>query len=86
MLTGPDISMPVMDGFEASKQMRRFEKEQLAKMSEPEKEAHTSTVIAALTGLDSASAQKEALGSGINTFLIKPVKRPDLQKILKQEL
>lgn len=86
MLTVSDISMPVMDGFEASKQMRRFEKEQLATMSESEKKTHPRTFIAALTGLDSPSAQEEALGSGINTFLIKPVKRADLQKILKHKV
>jgi len=39
--------------------------------------------IAALTGLDSADAQKEAFGSGIDTFLIKPVKRPELQALLR---
>ena len=40
----------------------------------------------ALTGLDSAGAQKEAFGSGINTFLVKPVKRPELQAILPRQL
>lgn len=78
--------MPVMDGFEASRQIRRLEKEHRAGMSETEKQAHPPTLIAALTGLDSADAQKEALGSGVNTFLIKPVKRPELQTILQRKV
>ncbi|CAG7922541.1 unnamed protein product [Penicillium olsonii] len=77
-----DISMPVMDGFEASRQIRRAEKEYRSKIGKYSETPRI--IIAALTGLDSASAQKEAFGSGIDTFLIKPVKRPDLQAILKQ--
>lgn len=63
-----------MDGFEAARQIRRIEKQY--KSSRP-------MTIAALTGLDSADAQKEAFGSGIDTFLIKPVKRPELQALLR---
>ncbi|CAG8375646.1 unnamed protein product [Penicillium salamii] len=77
-----DISMPIMDGFEASRQIRRAEKEYRNKNGISQDTPRL--VIAALTGLDSASAQQEAFGSGIDTFLIKPVKRPDLQAILKQ--
>lgn len=78
--------MPVMDGFEASRQIRRIEKEHRAKMSESEQKTSPRTVIAALTGLDSTSAQKEAYSSGIDTFLIKPVKRPELQAILRGQI
>lgn len=74
--------MPVMDGFEASRQIRRAEKEHRTKMTESEQKTIPPTLIAALTGLDSPNAQKEAFGSGIDTFLIKPVKRPELQAIL----
>ncbi|KAJ5343689.1 hypothetical protein MYU51_018221 [Penicillium brevicompactum] len=77
-----DISMPVMDGFEASRQIRRAEREYRAEKGIDQEAPRL--VIAALTGLDSANAQKEAFGSGIDTFLIKPVKRPDLQAILKK--
>lgn len=77
-----DISMPIMDGFEASRQIRRAEKEYRAKNGIDQETPRL--VIAALTGLDSAGAQKEAFGSGIDTFLIKPVKRPDLQAILSR--
>lgn len=66
--------MPVMDGFQASRKIRRIEKEFRAGMSQSARNALPLTIIAALTGLDSAIAQKEALGSGINTFLVKPDK------------
>ncbi|KAH8422399.1 putative sensor histidine kinase/response regulator [Aspergillus melleus] len=79
-----DISMPVMDGFEAARQIRRAEKEHRSKLSESDRERIPYTIIAALTGLDSPDAQKEAYGSGIDTFLIKPIKRPDLNDVLKK--
>ncbi|GES62958.1 hypothetical protein ATEIFO6365_0014007400 [Aspergillus terreus] len=81
-----DISMPVMDGFEASKEIRRIEKEYRARLSESERQALPPVIIAALTGLDSAGAQKEALGSGINVFLVKPLKRAELQAVLRREV
>ena len=76
--------MPIMDGFEASRQIRRIENEYRAQMTESARQASQPMIIAALTGLDSADAQKEAFGSGIDTFLIKPVKRPELLSILQQ--
>ncbi|KAF3385190.1 Hybrid signal transduction histidine kinase B [Penicillium rolfsii] len=79
-----DISMPVMDGFEASRQIRRLEKENRAKLAESEQRRLRPTIIAALTGLDSVNAQKEAFSSGIDTFLVKPVKRSDLKAILRR--
>jgi CheY-like chemotaxis protein len=73
-----------MDGFEASREMRRSEKEHRAGLPEAAKKGLPDTIIAALTGLDSPNAQKEAFGSGIDTFLIKPVKRGDVQAILNR--
>lgn len=81
-----DISMPVMDGFEASRQIRRLEREYRDKLTESERTATPPLIIAALTGLDSVGAQKEALGSGINTFLIKPIKRPQLKAVLQRQI
>ncbi|KGO69340.1 CheY-like superfamily [Penicillium italicum] len=83
-ITLPDISMPIMDGFEASRQIRRAEKEHRARTRHSTQKSPPATFIAALTGLDSPNAQKEAFGSGIDTFLIKPVKRPDLHAILQR--
>lgn len=76
--------MPVMDGFEASREIRRLERENRAKRTESEQRTLHPTIIAALTGLDSVNAQKEAFRSGIDTFLVKPVKRPDLKAILRR--
>ncbi|KAF4445437.1 hypothetical protein F53441_10818 [Fusarium austroafricanum] len=69
-----DISMPRMDGIEATKQIRAFE----------DKEERESVVILALTGLASASAQQDAYASGIDVFLSKPVKLKELSTILKE--
>ena len=69
-----DISMPVMDGFEASRLIRKFERgHQL-----------DSVLLFALTGLASADAQQEALASGIDLFLTKPVRLKELSIILAQ--
>lgn len=71
-----DITMPIMDGFEASRQILRLEKKHRAKMTESAQQTLPPSVIATFTGLDSANAQKEAFGSGTDTFLVNPVKRP----------
>lgn len=76
--------MPLMDGFEVARQIRRIEKEYQAQMTESARQASRPMIIAALTGLDSADAQEEALGSGIDSFLVKPVKRPELHAILQR--
>lgn len=68
-----DISMPVMDGFEATRRIRAHEKAQgLSRCN-----------IFALTGLASAGAQQEAFASGIDLFLTKPVRLKELSKILE---
>ena len=67
-----DISMPVMDGFEATRQIRAFERNQDI----------TPATIIALTGLGSAEAQEEAFVSGIDLFLTKPIKLDKLTKSL----
>ena len=67
-----DISMPVMSGFEATREIRAFERK---------KNLRPATIIA-LTGLGSSDAQHEAYVSGINIFLTKPVKLKELTKLL----
>lgn len=76
--------MPIMDGFEAARQIRSFEKECRASLSGSDKQALPSLAIAALTGLGGTAAQEEAIASGIDEFLIKPVKRSDVQKLLQK--
>lgn len=67
-----DISMPRMDGLEASRRIRAFE---LANGLQ-------NTTIIALTGLASVSAQQEAFSSGVNLFLTKPVNLKELGRLL----
>ncbi|KXH67177.1 hsp90-like protein [Colletotrichum salicis] len=70
-----DISMPVMDGFEATRRIRAIES----------KENLSHCLIIALTGLASANAQQEAFASGIDLFLTKPVRLKELSKILENK-
>lgn len=72
-----DISMPVMDGFEAIREIRRLESE--AKVGR-------CCWIAALTGLSSEVSRKEAMSSGSNLFLTKPVKLATVKKILEEQM
>ncbi|KAJ5110396.1 hypothetical protein N7532_000931 [Penicillium argentinense] len=80
-----DLSMPVMDGVEASRQIRRLENERRVTLPESEQETTPRTFIVALTGLDSTEAQKEALGSGIDTFLIKPINKQEMQGVFRRK-
>ena len=68
-----DINMPEMDGMEATRQIRAHERDN---------ELPPVTIIA-LTGVASSEAQQEAHASGVNLFLIKPVRLGDLEVVLK---
>ncbi|KXT02950.1 hypothetical protein AC578_10576 [Pseudocercospora eumusae] len=70
-----DISMPIMDGMEATRRIRDFEKENGVKR----------VTVIALTGLASEKAREEAETSGIDVFLPKPVKFGELRKLLMQQ-
>ncbi|MBI3925736.1 MAG: response regulator [Armatimonadetes bacterium] len=65
-----DCQMPVMDGFEATRQIR-------------EKEAGSRTWIIALTGSEEEGARERCLESGMDDYLIKPLKRATLEKLLE---
>ncbi|KAK2591148.1 hypothetical protein QQS21_011162 [Conoideocrella luteorostrata] len=67
-----DISMPVMDGLEATRQIRSFEHQN---QIQP-------VAIVALTGLAANSTQREALESGVNVFRTKPIRLKELNEIL----
>lgn len=70
-----DISMPVMDGFQATRLIRAHES--------AADEATAPASIFALSGLASDHAQQEALWSGVDLFLTKPVKLKELGDILR---
>ncbi|CAG8419685.1 unnamed protein product [Penicillium salamii] len=71
-----DISMPVMDGFDATRSIRNLEKQRGL-------DSPTSTIIA-LTGLSGSNDELEALGAGMDLFLTKPVTMKNVSKILDQ--
>ncbi|KAI8626483.1 hypothetical protein F5Y19DRAFT_446763 [Xylariaceae sp. FL1651] len=68
-----DISMPRLNGIQATRQIREFETMNHL----------TPSTIIALSGLASANVQQEAFASGINLFLTKPVKLQEISMILK---
>ncbi|KAK6716640.1 hypothetical protein SNK04_007592 [Fusarium graminearum] len=70
-----DISMPVMNGFEATRHIRTFEAEcAIPKCS-----------IFAITGLASRDAQQEAVLSGIDLFLTKPIALAEMKHLLESK-
>ncbi|KAJ5902215.1 hypothetical protein N7495_002743 [Penicillium taxi] len=69
-----DISMPIMTGIEATRAIRAIER----KRSGDRKPA----TIIALTGLSSPSDRSEALESGMDMFLTKPVAFKNIKNIL----
>ncbi|KAF5983510.1 hypothetical protein FBULB1_3730 [Fusarium bulbicola] len=67
-----DISMPVMDGLEATRQIRAFERYNGIATSK----------ILAITGLGSESTREEATRSGVDVFITKPVKLRELEVVI----
>jgi len=68
--------MPVMNGFDASRNIREFE------MKSPAHKACPTRIIA-LTGLGSSESRQKAVSSGINEYRVKPVAMKDLKVILE---
>ena len=68
-----DISMPVMDGFEATRAIRQFE---------DGKGVKPGAMIIALTGLASARDQSEVFNCGCDIYMTKPVSFKEVGKLL----
>ena len=66
--------MPVMDGMEASKKIRVFERES----------KRARVPIVAVTGAASESSMQDAFGAGIDKFLTKPVSLKVLKQLLDE--
>ena len=66
--------MPVMDGLESTRQIRAFEKTL---------EKHDRTTIIALTSIAQVEIQRDAIGSGMDLFLTKPVRLDTIAHIIK---
>lgn len=73
-----DIVMPVMDGQEALKRMRQYERES----GTPDSQA---AVIIMTTALDSLQEIKEAIWQGeCNDYLVKPISQTDLLALMQK--
>jgi PAS domain S-box-containing protein len=64
-----DIKMPVMDGYEASRQIRQF---------------NTDVVIVAQTAYALLGDREKTIGAGCNDYLSKPVKKDQLLELMKK--
>lgn len=74
-----DLSMPVMDGFDATRKIREIEAERQASTNET-KPAH----IVALTGLASKQDEELAFSAGVDLFFTKPVQFKRLEVLFKE--
>ena len=68
-----DVSMPVMDGYEATKQIRKFELENELKL----------VPVIALTGHALKNDRVDCLNAGMDDYLTKPVKQDQLLEKLE---
>jgi signal transduction histidine kinase/ActR/RegA family two-component response regulator len=68
-----DCSMPIMDGFEATKKIREIEKE---------RNEENPILIFALTANAGESDRKKCVESGMNDFVSKPIKREAIEGLL----
>ncbi|KAL3456616.1 hypothetical protein BJX64DRAFT_281184 [Aspergillus heterothallicus] len=71
-----DVSMPVMDGIDATRHIRAFERERCL----------TPVRIYAVTGIASASMRKEALLAGVDEYLVKPLSLQQIANLIKPHL
>jgi two-component system, chemotaxis family, chemotaxis protein CheY len=66
-----DIAMPIMDGQEALKQMRKIEKEKALELEKP-------TPIIMVTAVDAKAEVAEAFESGCTDYINKPISKAKL--------
>ena len=79
-LKNADISMPIMNGFEATRAIRDLEEARSYNL--PAGEAVSPALIIALTGLASSRDQTEAFTSGVDLFMTKPVSFKEVGRLL----
>ncbi|KAK0788600.1 hypothetical protein LTR75_012531 [Friedmanniomyces endolithicus] len=69
-----DISMPIMDGNQATAKIRELERKQKL----------VRTTIVAITGVTSAASRKISFDSGVDTYLTKPVKMKEVRALIAE--
>ena len=67
--------MPILDGFEATKRIRKFEKQ--FKVKNP-------AYIVGISGHTTIQYKQKGLDSGMNVFFAKPFEKEQLDEILKK--
>ncbi|CAD6578204.1 MAG: hypothetical protein ASARMPRED_008641 [Alectoria sarmentosa] len=77
-----DISMPVMNGFEATRAIRDIEEARSHNRRDDEGNRPSPALIIALTGLASSRDQSEAFTSGVDLFMTKPVSFKEVGRLL----
>jgi signal transduction histidine kinase/CheY-like chemotaxis protein len=75
-----DISMPVLDGFAATRQIRKIEADVANTL--PPMQTPAPSLIIALTGLASSRDQSEAFVSGFDLYMTKPVSFKEVGRLL----
>jgi CheY-like chemotaxis protein len=76
-----DISMPIMDGLEATRRIREIEKDRKASRNGTA-EGLAPAIIVALTGLANSRDQVNCFSSGVDLFMTKPAKFKEIGKLL----
>ena len=76
--------MPVMNGFEATRNIRRIERELACAQASSDRS--NNTYVVALTGLASQQDEEEALAAGVDRFVTKPVQFGQLTQLLKERI
>lgn len=69
-----DMSMPIMDGFEATSKIRTVER----------KRQVSPCLIIALTGVTSAESRQKAMNSGIDRYFTKPIRMKQLAELVNE--
>lgn len=80
-----DITMPILDGFGATRQIRTIEenrRKRVAASTDGKMEARAPALIIAFTGRSSIEDQTEAVRVGIDLFMTKPVAFKEVGKII----
>lgn len=77
-----DVSMPVMDGLQATREIRKLETERVARMGEAA--APPPALVVALTGLANGRDRADAFASGVDLFMTKPTKFKEIGSLIEE--